>query len=446
MATKSRADLTGAASRRRVLRLAIPNIVSNITVPLLSAVDTAMMGRMPALAHLEAIALGGLIVSTIYWLFGFLRMGATGTGAQAHGRGDDAAAANVLYRALLVALPAGLLIILFAPLIADVGLLIADVKQQTSVFAREYLTIRFLAAPAALAMLALNGWFLGMQNARIVMILAIGINIVNILANLFFVYGLGLQHEGVAWGSVAAQYSGLAVALFALRRGYRPQLGLFNWSQILDRSGLRAFFSLHSDIFIRTLCLEFVYVSFYMLSPRLGVLTLAANQLLMQFWTMTAYGVDGFAFAIESLVGNAVGKRDEQRLRLDLRTGFIWAFAIAALCSLAIVVFGREFLLIFSDKTELVNYAHEFIGWMLLVPLVSVPAYLWDGAYIGATAGRDMRRIMIMATFGVFVPTAALAVPLWSNHGLWAAMIAFTLARAVFMSRAADRVVLAAAR
>ena len=446
MAIKSRAELTGAASRRRVLRLAIPNIVSNITVPLLSAVDTAMMGRMPALAHLEAIAMGGLIVSTIYWLFGFLRMGATGTGAQAHGRGDDAAAANVLYRALLVALPAGLLIILFAPLIADIGLLIADVKRQTGVFAREYLTIRFLAAPAALAMLALNGWFLGMQNARIVMVLAIGINLVNILANLLFVYGLGLEHEGVAWGSVAAQYSGLAVAVFALRRGYRSQLRLFNWAHILERSGLRAFFNLHTDIFVRTLCLEFVYVSFYMLSPRLGLLTLAANQLLMQFWTMTAYGVDGFAFAIESLVGNAIGKRDEQRLRLDVRTGFIWSFGIALVCGLAIALFGREFLFIFSDKTELVNFAHEFIGWMVLVPLVSVPAYLWDGAYIGATAGRDMRRIMILATFGVFVPTAALAVPLWSNHGLWAAMITFTLARAVFMSRSAGRVVLAAAR
>jgi multidrug resistance protein, MATE family len=416
---------------RKILRLAIPNIISNLSVPLLSTVDTAIVGRLDHVYYLGAIAVGGMIFNIIYWGFGFLRMGTTGLTAQAFGGGNRSEEASVLGRAMLVALTGSVLVILFQVPIIDLCFRIIDSSAEVEEFARVYFMVRIWAAPATLSLYALQGWFLGMQNARYPMILTIFVNLVNIGCTLFFVYGLGMTVEGVALGTVCAQYSGLVLGLILFRRRYGSVAKSFSMTAIRQVDELKRFFLVNRDIFIRTLCLIFAFSFFTAKSAEAGDEILAVNTILLQLWHILAYGVDGFAFAAESLVGRYTGAKDRKNLRLAIRYNLYWGLGIGLAVSVAYFALQEQILFIFTDKEEVIALAMAYFIWTVFAPLINSFCFIWDGVFIGATATAPMRDSMIMASFLVYLPVYYLTVPHIGNHSLWLAMTAFMVARGI---------------
>lgn len=415
---------------KEILRLAIPNIVSNLSVPLLGLVDTILMGHLPdAEVYLGAITIAASIFNVLYWSFGFLRMGTTGLTAQAFGAQAEAEGRLVLGRGLLVAAVGGLLMVALQIPIEWGGMAVMEGSASAKEIARQYFYIRIFAAPATLGLYVFNGWFLGMQNAVFPLVLSVVVNLVNIGGNLLFVYGMDLRAEGIAWGTVLAQYTGLllAVGLFAWRYGgarHKP-----DWKRLLDPAGLRHFFAVNGDIFIRTTCLVFVFTYFVSRSGSFGDAILAANALLLQLFYLMSYIVDGFAFAAESLVGKYTGTGKPEVLGKVVRQILIWGMGFGALFSLVYLLAGPQVLGLLSDEADVVEDAGRFLPWLVAMPLVGTFAFMWDGIYIGATATRTMRNTMLMATLLGFLPIWWLAKEPLGNHGLWLAMTTFMLAR-----------------
>jgi multidrug resistance protein, MATE family len=414
---------------KRILRLAIPNIISNLSVPLLSSVDTAIVGRLDHVYYLGAIAVGGMIFNIIYWGFGFLRMGTTGLTAQAYGSGNRNEEASVLGRAMLVALTASFIIIVFRKPVIDLCFLIIDSSRDVEEFTRVYFSYRIWAAPATLSLYAIQGWFLGMQNAKYPMILTIFVNIVNIGATLFFVYGFGMTVDGVALGTVCAQYSGVAAGFILFYRKYRYVALSFSLAAIREVAELRRFFLVNRDIFIRTLCLIFAFSFFTAKSAEAGDEILAINTILLQLWHILAYGVDGFAFAAESLVGRYTGSGDKHNLRLAIRYNLYWGLGLGVAVSVVYLLFPEHILYVYTDKQEIIALAMVYFIWTAMAPLINSFCFIWDGVYIGATATRPMRNSMIAASFLIFLPVYYLSVPYLGNHSLWLAMTSFMVAR-----------------
>ncbi|RMG64651.1 MAG: MATE family efflux transporter [Bacteroidetes bacterium] len=426
---------------RLILRLAIPNILSNLTVPLLGMVDTALMGRLDSPYYLGAVALGSLVLNFIYWGMGFLRMGTTGMTAQAYGQGDAPAQIHLLGRALLVAGSAALLILLLQRPIAWLGFALIPGEAEVLELARSYFFIRVWAAPATIGLYALQGWFLGMQNARFPLFLTLLINLANVGLNLWLVLGEGLQSDGVALATVMAQYLGLLAALGLFWLRYRGLLAHLHWQALVQRAALARFFSVNADIFVRTLCLIFTFSFFTAQSSGVDPLVLAANQILLQYFYTMSFGVDGFAFAAESLVGRFTGEGHQARLRAVLGRLFLWGGGLGIAFALLYALAGGPLLRLFTDQPEVIAAAQPYLGWMSGLAIAGAVAFLWDGAYIGATAVRPMRNTMLLATFGVFLPAFYLAFPHLGNHGLWLAMLLFMLARSVLLTVLAKRYV-----
>lgn len=423
---------------RRILRLAIPNILSNLSVPLLGMVDTALMGRQADPAYLGAVALGTMLFNFLYWGMGFLRMGTTGLTAQAYGQGEAKAQFRLLLQALLVALGAGFLFLALQMPIERLAFWLVPGEAKVIALAQRYYYLRIWAAPATIGLYALNGWFLGMQNARVPMLLTIAGNAANIALNFYFVQQRGLAIEGVALGTVIAQYLTLVLALLAWYQQHRDLLAHLPDVQVLDPASLRRFFTVNRDIFLRTLALIFAFSFFTAQSSGLDPLVLAANQILLQYLHLMAFGVDGFAFAAESLVGRFVGAKDEGGLRQVIRLLFRWGLGLGAAFSLAYLLAGGPLLRLFTDQTEVLQVARRYVGWMVLLPLSGAYAYLWDGIYFGATATRPMRNAMLLVTGLVFLPLA-LAAPWVGNHLLWLALTLFMLARGIALHALAGR-------
>ncbi len=426
---------------REILRLAVPNILSNISIPLLGMVDTALMGRLESAVFLGAVALGSILFNFIYWGFGFLRMGTTGLTAQAFGRSDRQEGIAILARGLMVAAIGSLLIIVLQGAIAWLGFSLIPGDESVKQLAKQYFYIRIYAAPATLALYVIQGWFLGMQNARYPMVLMVVINLVNILFNIFFVYQLGMKSDGVALGTVFAQYIGLGLAVGLFLRSYRSYLRFYDRKRMLNMDSLKLFISVNADIFIRTICLVFTFAFFTAASSALDSLTLAANQILLQYIALMSYGVDGFAFAAESLVGKYLGRHNLSRLKMSVRWLFLWGCSFGAAFSLIYALFGKALLRIFTNLQSVIEAASPFILWMAVVPLFGAIAYMWDGVYIGATATQAMRNMMLLATVCVFLPVYYLSVGPLGNHGLWLAMTLFMAARGVSLSLLAGRYV-----
>ncbi|MBN1225039.1 MAG: MATE family efflux transporter [Candidatus Aminicenantes bacterium] len=414
---------------REILRLAIPNILSNISIPLLGMVDTALMGRLESEIYIGAVALGSILFNFIYWGFGFLRMGTTGLTAQAFGREDDKECASILGRGLLVALWSSIIIIALQYAIAWIGFTLLQGEPTVEAIAREYFMIRIYAAPATLGLYAFHGWFLGMQNARYPMGLTIFVNGMNILFNIFFVFQLGMKSDGVALGTVCAQYLGLALAAGMFFTRYRYFFHLLERRRILQLAAMKHFFAVNGDIFIRTISLVFVFAFFTSASAAQGSLILAANQILYQYMSFMAYAVDGFAYAAESLVGRFMGAKDLLRLKRIVRLLFIWGCGFGAVFAAAYGLFGRALLRIFTDQPNIILAAVPYFWWTALVTLAGAIAFMWDGVYIGATATVPMRNMMLLATIGVFLPSYYLFISPLGNHGLWLAMTLFMAAR-----------------
>lgn len=426
---------------KQILRLAIPNIISNLSVPLLSTFDTALVGHLPGVYYIGAVAVGSMIFNFIYWGFGFLRMGTTGLTAQSHGRKDQAETTAILGRALTVALTGSLLIMILQYPIALVSFYLVNASAEVERFARSYFYIRIYAAPATLGLYAIHGWFLGMQNARFPLYLTVVANLINIGFNFLFIFGLGMDSDGVALGTVCAQYIGLFYGFFLIRQRYSAHLRAFKKELIFKLSDLKKFFSLNFDIFVRTMALIFVFSFFTAKSAEFGDDILAANTILMQLWMIFAFGVDGFAFSAESLVGKFSGRKDSTNLYKVIYLIFLWGTGLGLLFSALFYLFDESIIAIFTNNQIVINLALGFMIWTVLAPVINSFAYIWDGIYIGATASAPMRNAMLFSTIIFFLPVYYVTKSIWGNHGMWLAMTLFMIVRALSLTLLAKKAI-----
>jgi MATE family multidrug resistance protein len=429
---------------RKILNLAIPNIISNLSVPLLGAVDTALVGHLEEAYYLGAIAVGSMIFNFIFWGFGFLRMGTTGITAQAFGEKNRTASIMTLARALTVAGVFSLLIVLFQAWIADLSFWLVEASPEVERYTRIYFEIRIFTAPATLCLYAINGWFLGMQNARYPMIVTIFLNALNIALDLFFVYSMGMHVDGVAFGTLIARYAGLTLAVVLLFYKYSDWIQGYVHEMLMELEALKKFFSVNRDIFIRTLCLIFTFSFFTAKSAEFGDVILAANSILLQLWMIVAYGIDGFAFAAESLIGRYTGSDQQSRLRLAVKYCFFWGSGIGIAASVVYALFDVQILRLFTNQQNIIDTAMTFILWTVAGPTVSSFCYIWDGVFIGATATGPMRDSMIIATLGIFLPVYGIGVYYLENHALWLALTLFMIARGITLSLYAPKHILRA--
>lgn len=416
---------------RKILLLAVPNIVTNITIPLLGMVDLGLMGHLESAIYIGAIALGSMIFNFLFWGFGFLRMGTSGFTAQAFGSRNLPEATRVLVRAVVVALAGGVLMILLQVPIAKLAFLVIGGSSEVELLAREYVSIRIYAAPATLVMYALTGWFIGMQNARTPMILAISVNVLNILFSLGFIHLFAMKSDGIALANVLSQCAGIVLSLFFLT-GYLKKLGpYYNFREAMNWKAIKPFVSVNKDIFIRTLCLIFVLSFFTTESANTGDTILAVNTLLFQFFYFFSYFIDGYAYAAEALTGRYIGARDHFQLKKVIRLLFIWGISLSALFTL-VYGFGGEFILrLLTNNPTVILESQPYFFWVFLIPLVTFSAFLWDGIYVGATASVPMRNSMVIITLVVFLPAYFLLREPLGNNGLWLATMIWLASRGI---------------
>lgn len=419
---------------RQIFNLAIPNILSNLSVPVLSAVDTALVGHLPSAIYIGAVAVGGMIFNFVYWGFGFLRMGTTGLTAQAYGKNDSREVGILLQRALFVALAAGLLLILLQYVIASISFALIQATPEVEANARVYFFIRIYAAPATLSLYAIHGWFLGVQNAKFPLIVTVAVNLLNIFFDVLFVLGFGMNSNGVALGTVLAQYLGLGLSVYLLWRHYRAYLRHHSLRRILAVEPLVRFIKVNTDIFIRTLSLIFVFSFFTAQSAELGDVPLAANSILIQLWMFFSYGIDGFAFAAESLTGKFIGAGNRQALVDVVRKIFTFGIGLGLLFTL-IYWAGNNFIpLLFTDHKPVLDLIDQLIIWTIIAPLISSVCYIWDGIFIGATATRGLRNAMLICAFLIYLPLHYLLKPHYLAQGMWIALLGFMIARGISLS------------
>lgn len=415
---------------KEIFRLSLPNILNNLTVPLLGIVDTMLMGRMDDPSYLGAIALGGSVFSFLYWGLGFLRMSSVGLTGQALGKEDRTEIIMVLMRAGLVALVAATLILVFQTPIANQGLSLLGVTPELEAVTREYVLIRIWGAPAALLLFAIQGWFLGMQNSRYPLILAVVINGANIGFNLLFVKVYGMTSDGVALGTVLAQYCGLITGIGLFLWKYKSYLQDISQSLLSRWEAYSRFFKVSGDIFLRTLCLIIVFTFFNVKSAQLGEIQLDANHILLQFFFILSFGVDGFAYAAESLVAKFTGQGQKDQLAEAVKWLLVWGAGLGLLITLIYLLFSPWMIGWFTDQEEIIRMAMEYRWWMIGVSAAGTFAFLWDGIYIGATATRTMRNTMFFAliAFSIVYLLLEKSSP---NTALWAGMTTFMALRSI---------------
>ena len=415
---------------RQILHIALPSIVSNITVPLLGLIDVSIVGHLGAASYIGAIAVGGMLFNIIYWLFGFLRMGTGGLTAQAYGRHDLQEVTRILLRSLSISLLLALALLLLQYPIRNIAFMCMDTSEEVRQLATLYFHICIWGAPATLGLYGFTGWYIGMQNSRFPMFIAITQNIVNIAASLFFVFVLKMKVEGVALGTLVAQYAGLGMACLLWLAYYRPLRKYLRQKALFDRTEMKRFFQANRDIFFRTLCLIAVTVFFTSTGAAYGDVVLAVNALLMQLFTLFSYFMDGFAYAGEALTGKYIGAKDDQSLRLTIRHLFKWGIALSLLFTLLYGAGGKSFLGLLTNDTSVISASEEYIYWVLAIPLAGFSAFLLDGICIGATATHLMLRSMLVASASFFLLYYGLHDTL-GNHALWMAFIVYLALRGI---------------
>ena len=412
---------------RTVLRIALPVMLSNASTPLIGVVDTAIVGRIPDTAYIAAVAVGALVFTFVFWGFGFLRMGTTGLTAQALGSGDTDELVAGLGRALLISAVVGAALVGLQWPIREIAFALLEASDRTEGLARSYFDIRIWAAPATLANYALLGWFIGLGRTDIGLVLQLVLNLVNIALDAFFVLGLGLDVRGVALGTLFAEYFAALVGLVIAVRYMRRHGAQLRFGNLLVTERLKRTLAVNRDIMIRSLALIFVFVWFMAQGARYGDVTLAANAVLMQFVSISAYFLDGLAFAAEALVGRALGARDRAGFRAAVRVSTLWAVLVALLVSSVYFVAGPWVVDALTTDPETRAAARIYLPWAALAPLAGVLAFQLDGIFIGATRSIEMRNAMLFST-AVFVLAWWLLQP-WGNHGLWAALYVNYVAR-----------------
>lgn len=412
---------------RKILALAIPSIVANITTPLLGLVDTAVTGHMGSAVYIAAIAVGGVMFNMLYWLFGFLRGGTSGLSAQAYGADNTKDSTLVLYRSLTVAVSVGLVMIALQYPICELLIAFLEPDTATAPLSRLYFRILIWGAPAMLSTYALSGWFLGMQNSRMIMWTSLIINVVNIVASITLVYGFGWRIEGVATGTLIAQWTGVGAGLLFLRR---YQLVKVSLADILLPDQLKRFFKVNIFVMLRTACMIAVTLWFTRAGASQGAVILAVNTLLMQLFLLFSYMMDGFAFAAEALVGRYVGAHDGTNLRLCINRTFHWGMGLAALFTALYFFSGETFLRLLSSDAQVIAASGEYWLWAITIPFAGYAGFVWDGVYIGATLTRGLLVTMLWAMAVFFVVELTL-YPLLGNHALWLAFILYLLTRGI---------------
>ena len=415
---------------RKILALALPNIISNITVPLLGLVDIAIVGHLGDDSLIGGIAIGTAVFNFIYWNFAFLRMGASGCTAQAYGARNFTEIASVFVRALILALAAALLLVVFQRPIGHAVFLLMDGTPRTMSYAADYFYARIWAAPATISMFAFHGWYIGMQTSRFPMYISIGVNVVNLIFCLWFALGLGWGIVGVAWGTVVAQYSGLVLSIVLWGVYYRRFLRYIRIRECLKLDALLAFFKINRDIFLRTACIVVVYTFFTSASSGMGDTMLAVNTLLMQLFTLFSYLMDGFAYAGESLAGRYTGAHNVQALNRCVRLLLVWGGVVAVLYT-GVYAFGwRTVLSLFTESPAILSEAGGYVGWLIAIPLVAFIPFTIDGILIGATRTAVMRDSVFLSTalfFAVYYGFRSVI----GNNALWAAFLLFLIARGI---------------
>ena len=422
----------GPLTHARVLRIALPVVISNATIPLLGVVDTAVVGQLGDPAPIGAVGLGAVILTSIYWAFGFLRMGTVGLAAQAIGAGDRAEVAALLTRVLLIGGGAGLALMLLQMPIFSLALWLSPASAEVESLVRAYLQVRIFSAPAAIAIYGITGWLIAQERTGAVLVLQLWQNGLNIALSIWFVMGLDMGVEGVALATFLAEWTGLALGLWLCRRAFLVPAWR-DWARIFDRTVLWHMAAVNTDILIRSVLLLFGFSSFLFVGADFGDVNLAANQVLIQFVFVTSYGMDGFAFAAEALVGNAMGARARDRLRRAALLTSFWGLAVCAAMAALLALGGGLFIDLMTTAEGVRAAAREFLPWVVGAVLVGWASWMLDGIFIGATRTRDMRNMMALSFVG-YVAVALALVPDFGNHGLWAALVTFFALRGVTLA------------
>ncbi|MEQ3708340.1 MAG: MATE family efflux transporter [Tateyamaria sp.] len=430
MSTKANTTAPAAPlTHRRVLKIALPIVLSNATVPILGAVDVGVVGQMGEAAPIGAVAMGAIILTTVYWIFGFLRMGTVGLVGQAAGAGDEDEVSAWLTRALLVAGIGGLSLILLQVPLFWAAFQLSPASAEVETLARGYLTIRIWTAPAAIAVYALTGWLIAMERTGAVFWIQLGMNGVNIALNFVFVLGFGWGVEGVAIATVIAEVLGAALGLWFCRAAFvRPA-----WrdrARVLERAKLVRMALLNTDILLRSAMLMVIFSSFVFIGARFGDVTLAANEVLIQFMYITAHAMDGFAFAAETLIARAYGRGDGRRVRRAALITGMWGLMICVVTAAAFLLAGPWLIDVMAKDADVQQEARAYLWWMVAAPLLGCAAWMLDGIFIGAARGRDMRNMMALS-FVIYWGAIFLLLPVMGNHGLWAALLISFVARGV---------------
>ncbi|MBL4622174.1 MAG: MATE family efflux transporter [Immundisolibacteraceae bacterium] len=418
---------------RRFWGLAVPLILSNISVALLGLVDTGVTGHLDGSHFLGGVAIGGTVFSFLYWGFNFLRMGTGGLSAQALGRNDHQAMRSVLLQAIFLALTISVLLVALRQPIIDFALALIAPSEAVAEQARSYFAVRIWATPAALCNFAMLGWFIGQQNVRASLYLLLLINSVNILLDFWLVVGLGWGVEGVALASVIAEFAGLSLAVVLVSTRLKSYPGDWDWSVLRKRSAMAGLLQTHQHLFVRTMLLLGVFTFFSAQAARLGDTVIAANAVMMNFYLLASFALDGLAHAAEALVGEAVGAKNGAYLRRVIRLALTWGLVVSGLFALFYLAGGRWLYQLMTDLPQVRDLLVVLLPWAILLPVTSVHGFIYDGIYTGGTWTQQMRNTMFFSVFMVYLPcwylTQSLAV-----HGLWLAFVLFNISRGMTMS------------
>ena len=418
-----------AVTHRRVLAVALPIVLSNATVPILGAVDTGVVGQLGEAAPIGAVGIGAIVLAALYWIFGFLRMGTTGFAAQALGRGDMEEGAAILTRGLVIGMAGGLAIVMAQVPLFWGAFRVSPASAEVEALARSYMGIRVWSAPALISLYAITGWLIAAERTRGVFAIQILMNGLNVALDLWFVLGLGWGVPGVAAATFIAEWSGLAFGLWLCRDAFATPA----WrdrARILDPARLRRFAQVNGDILLRSLMLQAIFVSFLLTGARFGDVTLAANQILLQFLEITAYAMDGFAFAAEAIVGGALGRARRDLFRRGAVVSSVWGALTGGALAVLFLLAGGWVIDVMTTAPLVRSEARGFLPYMVAAPILGCAAWMLDGIFIGATRTGDMRNMMALS-FAVYVAAALALVPTLGNHGLWLAFLTSFVARGV---------------
>jgi MATE family multidrug resistance protein len=417
---------------KEILRLAVPSILANITIPLVGMVDVAIIGHISNASAIGGIAVGTMLFDLLYWNFGFLRIGTSGLAAQAYGEDSPLKEVAIFKQTMAIAMISTLFVFAIQWFFVTAALHFVPCSAEVADFARRYFFVRIWAAPATLSLMVFKGWFIGMQNTVSPMVCDIVVNVVNMAASYLLAVHTPMGGIGVAYGTVIAQYVGLATALVLLAARYR-KLFQEHWRKVVLREDIRRVFRLSADLFIRSLCFMVVYVGFTSFAAKYGDGDLAVSAIMMKLFMLFSYFVDGFAYAGEALTGRFVGAGDGGQLVRAVRILFVWALGVGLLFTVGYAAMGDWSIRLMTSDQSVVEASRPFLLWLITMPIVSCAAFMWDGIYIGATAGRQVRNCMIVSAVS-FLAVYFAGSPFWGIQALYAAYFAHLLARVAYLS------------